>query len=232
MFASRTTLHLLAALLFLFLRLTAFADASQPYLVAMTLSGNSSNMIADAFQSAVVWVDSIVLIDTGITDDTLETARRIAGDKLITRNIKWPGSFSDARNKALQLAAELGGVWGVFLDTDERFEGNTSTIRDFLQSTTADMINMKHDSLTYQKVRTKTKRLPPSQIVSLPSQRLTTRFMNALCTPAQPRFFRLPVRGTYVGPTHEFFSLAPGATSADMSSAVFSELPKSDEGNR
>lgn len=154
MLVSRT-LHLLAALLFL-LRLSTFADASQPYLVAMTLSANSSNIIADALRSAVGWVDSVVLIDTGITDNTLEAAKSIAGAKLITRKIKWPGSFSDARNKALQLAAELGGVWGVFLDTDERFEGDTGTIKGFLQSTAADMVNMKHNSLSYQKVRKKT----------------------------------------------------------------------------
>jgi glycosyltransferase involved in cell wall biosynthesis len=97
-------------------------------------------------------VDSIILIDTGITDDTLAVAKRVAGDKLIIKQMQWPGSFSDARNRALQMAAEAGGSWGVFLDTDERFEGNTGTIRGFLQSTTADMINMKHDSLTYHKV--------------------------------------------------------------------------------
>lgn len=83
-------------------------------------------------------MDSIVLIDTGIADITLEAAKSVARDKLITRKIKWPGSFADARNEALQMAADLDGVWGVFLDTDKRFAGDTGTIKGFLQSSTAD----------------------------------------------------------------------------------------------
>lgn len=129
------------------------ADGANPYIMAITMSENSSEVIADALQSAVEWVDRIVLLNTGITDKTMNIAKKTAGSKLIIKNMTWPGSFADARNKALQIAAALGGSWGVFLDTDERLAGDTSTIREFLQTTTADMVHMKHESLTYQKVR-------------------------------------------------------------------------------
>lgn len=129
------------------------SHAAKPYTVAVTISGSSSDIIGDALLSAVGWVDRIVLIDTGIKDSTLKIAKKIVGNKLAIKTMTWPGSFSDARNKALQIAADEGGTWGVFLDTDERFVGDTGAIKGFLQTTTADMINMKHDSLTYHKVR-------------------------------------------------------------------------------
>lgn len=126
--------------------------AGQPYVVALTLSGNNQSIIEDALQSAVGWVDAVVLFDTGISDDTIDVASKAVGSKLTVSKLTWPGSYAEARNRALQTAADIGAVWGVFLDPDERFEGDTSNIRGFLESTTADVVTVWHNSLTSAKV--------------------------------------------------------------------------------
>jgi glycosyltransferase involved in cell wall biosynthesis len=129
------------------------ARQNKPFLVAVTLFGhNSSSIIGDALQSAVGWVDTFVLIDTGTTDNTIDVAKKVVGSKLEVKQMKWTGSFSDARNMALQLATDQGGSWGVFLDTDERFVGDTSRIRDFLNTTKSDVVHMAHTSRKYAKV--------------------------------------------------------------------------------
>ena len=48
-------------------------------IASTTLTGNSAGIIADALRSAVEWVDICLVIDTGVTDDTLAIAQNIAG---------------------------------------------------------------------------------------------------------------------------------------------------------
>jgi hypothetical protein len=99
--------------------ITPFATAS-PVIVTETMTGNSREIVGDALRSAVDWVDWCLVIETGVTDDTLEIAREIAGDKLIVRDFPWCGDFAAARNFALMAAAEIGADWALVLDTDER----------------------------------------------------------------------------------------------------------------
>src|SRR6187401_2694488 len=86
-------------------------------IASTTLTGNSSGVIADALRSVVDWVDYCLVVDTGITDDTLDVARQVAGSKLVVRSFPWQDDFAAARNFALQAAAELGAAWAVTLDT-------------------------------------------------------------------------------------------------------------------
>jgi tetratricopeptide (TPR) repeat protein len=140
-------------------------------LVSTTITGNSAEIIGDALQSVVDWVDWCLLIDTGITDDTIRLARDIAGEKLVVRDFPWCDDFSAARNFALAAAAELGADWAVTLDADERLQVDPVDIRQALAQTDADALFVLHKNGTYGK----------------------------------ERFFRLPARGQYVGPTHEAF---------------------------
>jgi SAM-dependent methyltransferase len=167
--------------------------APTPAIVSTTLTGNSREVIGDALRSVVDWVDWVLVIDTGVTDDTLEIARQIAGDKLILRQFAWRDDFSAARNFALEAAAETGATWAVTLDTDERIDPGAIDIRTFLAETDADSLHVKQANGTYGK----------------------------------ERFFRLPVRGQYVGPTHEAFIKVGG--SATLEGIHFKELGKTHE---
>jgi glycosyltransferase involved in cell wall biosynthesis len=176
---------------------TPFPDpvAAPPFrLVSTTLSGNSQEIIGDALRSVVDWVDWCLVIDTGISDDTLQIAREIAGEKLVVRHFPWQEDFAAARNFALQAAHELGAAWAITLDTDERIDVGAVDVRAALLATTAGSLHVKQASGTYGK----------------------------------ERFFRLPARGRYSGPTHEAY-LRDGGGSETLAGVVFAELDKSAE---
>ncbi|HEU5433710.1 MAG TPA: glycosyltransferase [Thermomicrobiales bacterium] len=122
-------------------------------LVSTTLTGNSRELIGDALRSVVDWVDACLLIDTGITDDTIAAARAVAGDKLIVRHFPWRDDFAAARNFALEAAADLGAAWAVTIDTDERLALGDLDIRAWLRETAADAIHLLHANGTYGKQR-------------------------------------------------------------------------------
>jgi glycosyltransferase involved in cell wall biosynthesis len=89
-------------------------------IVSTTLTGSNSDIIGDALASVLQQVDRCIVIDTGAKDDTIDIARRLAGDKLLLREFPWKDDFAAARNFALEAAAEAGATWAVTLDTDER----------------------------------------------------------------------------------------------------------------
>lgn len=172
------------------------SDAARdvPGLVSVTLAGNSRDIIGDALRSVVTWVDRCLIIDTGITDDTLEIARGVAGEKLAVQRFPWCNDFSAARNVSLQAAAEMGAAWAVILDTDERIDPGDIDVRATLAETAFDVLHVEQANGTYGK----------------------------------PRFFRLPARGAFAGPTHEAFIQEHGG-SITLSGILFEELGKSPE---
>ena len=89
-------------------------------IVSTTLTGSNADVIGDALASVVAQVDRCIVIDTGAKDDTLEVARRAAGDKLLLRDFPWKNDFAAARNFALDAAGAAGAQWAVTVDTDER----------------------------------------------------------------------------------------------------------------
>lgn len=91
-------------------------------LVSTTLAHNREHTIGHALASALAQVDACIVIDTGITDRTLEVAREVAGDKLVVRQWPWRNDFAAARNAALAFAGEEGADWALTLDTDEKLE--------------------------------------------------------------------------------------------------------------
>jgi len=168
--------------------------ATTPWIVSTTLAGSNQDIIGDALRSVVDWVDRVLVIDTGIGDESLEIARRIAGDKLLVRQFPWRNDFAAARNFALAAAAETGAVWAVNLDTDERINIGDVDILAALAATTATSLHVKHVNATYGK----------------------------------ERFFRLPVQGEYIGPTHEAF-IRNGGESETLAGVLFDELGKTHE---
>jgi glycosyltransferase involved in cell wall biosynthesis len=105
-------------------------------IVSTTLSSNNANIIREALESIRDHVDECIIIDTGITDNSLEIAREVVGDKLIVVKYKWVEDFADARNFALDAAFQRGADWAITVDTDERIILDKFDLRAFC--TTAD----------------------------------------------------------------------------------------------
>lgn len=118
--------------------------------------------------------------------------------------VEYPGQitdFAENRNELFVTAAlyigplEDGPYWALMLDTDERLIW-TDDVKNVLESTTADVLMVEHESGSYEK----------------------------------ERFFRLPVRGHYVGPTHEAFITDEGAIrTTPIMPMRFTEIPKTPE---
>ena len=70
--------------------------------------------IEDCLRSVQGFVDEMVVVDTGSTDNTVALAQAMGAR---VERIDWPGDFAPARNQALQW---VSGDWVLVLDADER----------------------------------------------------------------------------------------------------------------
>jgi tetratricopeptide (TPR) repeat protein len=122
-------------------------------IASTTLTGNSADIIGEALQSVVGWVDLCLVIDTGVTDDTLKIARGIAGDKYVERRFTWIQDFAAARNFALDTARVVGADWAVTLDTDERILTQGVDLRAAMAQAQEDVLMLSNDALEYAKER-------------------------------------------------------------------------------
>jgi glycosyltransferase involved in cell wall biosynthesis len=86
----------------------------QPTLSLCMIAKNESEHIGRCLQSAKDWVDEIIVVDTGSTDDTREIARSWGATVI---DAEWRDDFSFARNISLERAT---GDWILFLDCDEQ----------------------------------------------------------------------------------------------------------------
>ncbi len=123
-------------------------------LVSTTLTASNAAIVGDALASVVAQVDRCLVIDTGATDDTLDVARRVAGDKFVLVEFKWCNDFAAARNFALDAAAQLGATWAITVDTDERllFDAGVS-LAHLLDETRAQVCMVYDDTGHYSKER-------------------------------------------------------------------------------
>jgi hypothetical protein len=86
-------------------------------LVSVTLLGDGrEDTIGPMVSSINALVDEVILIDTREHEDD---SLAIADVNLHVVPFKWTGSFSDARNFALKVAADRGADWALLLDSDE-----------------------------------------------------------------------------------------------------------------
>ena len=77
----------------------------------------------------------IVVVDTGSTDRTVEIAKKHT-DKVYS--FEWIDDFSAARNYGLE---RCSGEWFMFIDADEIFDEDVSSLLDFLNSDKKDKYN-------------------------------------------------------------------------------------------
>ena len=103
-------------------------------LTSITVTSSRRAIIGPAIKSVVDWVDEVLIIDLGITDDTLDIVREIAGDKMVVRAHEPTLDLSRDRNFGLDVATELGADWCMILDTDERIHLNGEDIRGILEN--------------------------------------------------------------------------------------------------
>ena len=75
---------------------------------------DEAERIEACLRSVQGFVDEMVVVDTGSTDDTIARARALGAR---VEQIPWPGDFAPARNQALQW---LQGDWVLVLDADEQ----------------------------------------------------------------------------------------------------------------
>lgn len=119
-------------------------------LVSVTISDNRENQIADAIGSVVDHVDRVLLVDTGIDDETIERAEEVAGEKLVVVEHDWV-DFSTARNASLAAARELGAEWIIIVDSDERIDFGTVDLRSVLKKTRANTLDIESSDGVYPK---------------------------------------------------------------------------------
>ncbi len=122
-------------------------------IASTTLTGNNADIIGDALASVVDWVDMCLVIDTGLSDDSLKIAQQVAGSKLVERRFEWTQDFSAARNFALDAAHAIGADWAVTLDTDERIEPNGEDLRAAMAQATEGVLMLSDAGHTYAKER-------------------------------------------------------------------------------
>jgi len=88
-------------------------SSARPSIAATLIMRNEARCIVRCLESIRPWVDRIVVLDTGSTDDSIALARRCGAQ---VHEIAWPGDFSAARNHVLDLA---NADWNLMIDADE-----------------------------------------------------------------------------------------------------------------
>jgi len=119
-------------------------------IVSVTITDSREAEISDAVRSVVSHVDRVLIVDTGITDDTLKRAFEIAGDKIAVVAHAWV-DFSAARNLGLAAARALGAEWIVIVDSDERLNFGDLNLRAELANVRADVVLIDSDDGHYPK---------------------------------------------------------------------------------
>lgn len=122
-------------------------------IVSVTLTGNNDQSIGNAISSVVDWVDICLVIDTGVSDRSLEIASTIAQEKYVERQFKWINDFSAARNFSLAAATELGGDWAIIVDTDEQIYIHEDDLRKAIQQLEGDVFLASEVNGFYHKER-------------------------------------------------------------------------------
>lgn len=86
---------------------------SRPVIAAVLIARDEARCILRCLESIRPWVDRMVVLDTGSSDDTAALARQCGAE---VHHMAWPDDFSIARNRALELA---DADWNLVIDADE-----------------------------------------------------------------------------------------------------------------
>ena len=89
---------------------------------------DEGKFLEGCLESVKNFVDEIVIVDTGSTDNTIQIAEKF-GAKVVKHN--WDNSFSEARNVSLKHATK---DWILVLDADERIsEKDLAKIKELIR---------------------------------------------------------------------------------------------------
>ena len=100
---------------------------SQPLIAAVLIVKNEGQHLRACLQSVADWVDEIVILDSGSSDNTAEIAAEFQANYVIDPD--WPG-FGVQRQRAQQ---HVTATWCLWLDADERV---TPELRDEILAVT------------------------------------------------------------------------------------------------
>ena len=92
-------------------------------IAAALIVRDEARCIARCLESVRPWVDHMVVVDTGSTDDTPQLARQCGAQ---VHHFEWQDDFSIARNHALDLA---DADWTLVIDADEWIGAGGESIR-------------------------------------------------------------------------------------------------------
>lgn len=110
-------------------------------LALVVIARNESASIARCLLSAKPFVDRMVVLDTGSTDDTAAIA---ASCGALVSYMVWTNDFSAARNTALQAA---NADWNLILDADEWLESGGEHLRTLIGANPAvGVVCVKNDT--------------------------------------------------------------------------------------
>lgn len=107
--------------------------SSMPPIALVVITKNEERCIARCLQSAAPYVEKMLVLDTGSTDQTIQIARSLGAE---VHEASWNNDFSQARNRALELA---DSDWNLVLDADEWIESGGTCLRDMVASGVAQM---------------------------------------------------------------------------------------------
>ncbi|MFN4195315.1 MAG: glycosyltransferase [Thermosynechococcus sp.] len=96
---------------------------------------NEAQQLRRCLQSVQPWVDEIIVVDTGSTDETIAIAREFSPH---VYSVAWQADFAAARNASLAYAT---GEWIFYMDADEEFVVTDPHWRDQLTAEQAAAIN-------------------------------------------------------------------------------------------
>jgi tetratricopeptide (TPR) repeat protein len=120
--------------------------SGRPLISMVMIARNEERNVEPCFSSWWDHVDEIVLVDTGSTDRTVETATRFARKRKALHKLKlgrfeWADDFAAARNYAHSLAS---GEWHCWCDLDDEIAG-AEHLRDLAASAPADVQALMFD---------------------------------------------------------------------------------------
>lgn len=84
--------------------------------VSVFITKNEADNLPRLMKSLEGFADRVVIVDTGSTDNTVEVAKQLGAE---VHTMAWPDSFSDARNRAVELANAGKATWIAMFDADE-----------------------------------------------------------------------------------------------------------------
>lgn len=127
-----------------------------PTLALTMIVRNEARCLARCLQSAAPWVERMVVVDTGSTDDTVAIARAHGAEVF---HLDWVDDFAVARNAAL---ARANTDWHLVLDADEWIVGGGDWLQQLPRKQTPALYTIRVDSdLGDERARVNTSHMLP-----------------------------------------------------------------------